>query len=220
MSLPIVASKLNEWYETAALKAQRANNPDTIAQMNQAAAQFKALMEAVQAGARQLEALTRQLAEGGKPKAATSRAKGAMTAIELWDRYGQAVNAIVAVYGTHWKTVAPLGDTVLVTVPAGLRSAKGKVKGVIIKWGQDHRMPAARFWPGGVLPSRLIVHADYVREDINNPAHRDAAWHRANGYVWHGGEWLREVEVRLESIRLEAIEDYRAVINGTQRMAA
>lgn len=82
---------------------------------------------------------------------------------EFWDMLAIAVHAINYVYGTGWKCRAPLGETVLASVPAGLRSYKTPT-GSTVRWLRDHRMPAARFWPGGVLPSGLIVSEDGPRE--------------------------------------------------------
>jgi hypothetical protein len=82
---------------------------------------------------------------------------------EFWDMHAIAVQAIGNVYGAGWKCRAPLGETVLATVPAGLRSYKTPT-GSTIRWLRDHRMPAAQFWPGGVLPAGLILSEDGPRE--------------------------------------------------------
>ena len=78
---------------------------------------------------------------------------------EFWDMHAIAVRAIGNVYGAGWKCRAPLGETVLATVPAGLRSYKTPT-GSTIRWFRDHRMPAAQFWHGGVLPAGLILSED------------------------------------------------------------
>jgi len=114
---------------------------------------------------------------------------------EFWDMNSFAVHAIVNVYGTGWKCRAPLGETVLASVPAGLRSYKTPT-GSTVRWLRDHRMPAARFWPGGALPAGLILSEDGPREtkprawgnSPNDGYGNDgyAAWAKAKGILGAG----------------------------------
>ena len=42
-------------------------------------------------------------------------------------------------------------------------------RGTMLKWGPDHRIPAARYWPSQILPPGLTVTPDYPRA---SPVHR------------------------------------------------
>lgn len=198
MSLSVVSAQLKQWADNAALKATRANDPDSIHALNQAADQFRKLMETVQGAAVELEV--------SKRKPAPRRA-GGMNAFGFWLLHGQAVDAIIAVYGLDWKTRAPFGDTALATVPTWCRSGKTE-KGGIVRWSKDHRVPGARFWPDRKFPTGLEISPDYEREGEVKRVH-DPAWHKAHGYVWDRGEWRFEIEVRNALNRSEAIEAYK-----------
>jgi hypothetical protein len=82
-----------------------------------------------------------------------------------------AVEAICADYGSEWRIKAPFGDTVLATLDV---PAYRKVKTVwgFIQWPKDHRLPASRYWPDGVIPEAFAVHGDYAREDGSRLAYR------------------------------------------------
>ena len=161
MILPLdaVAAKLNGWLASAQTARSRANDPDTIARYDSLVRQYEELAMSVSAHA----------AKRSAPRAAAAPRRSvsvgrAMSAEDFWSAYSVAVAAINAVYGNRWAIVAPIGETSLVTVPGRWRSYKGS-RGGTIRYRADHRMPAARFWPGGVLPAALAQEPDYPRED-------------------------------------------------------
>lgn len=226
VSLSVVSAQLKHWADSAALKASRANDPDTIHGMQDVADQYRKLMAAVAGAAEELRAVREALAEARKPKAATVRRRGGINAFEFWRQHGQAVNAIIGVYGLEWKTRAPFGDTILATTPAGWRSGKTE-KGGVVCWSKDHRMPAARFWPDQKLPDALTISPDYERAclwagygppEAAFMAHT-ADWHRAHGYVWYGGEWVFEIQARNSQNYSDAIEAYKVARVEADRLA-
>lgn len=73
----------------------------------------------------------------------------------FWDLYCAAVSAIRAELGDHWTIK---GETVLFSLPPRLRSYRGP-KGGTIRYRRDHRAPAARYWPGGVIPAGVEMAA-------------------------------------------------------------
>lgn len=158
MSLSIVQAHLQQWAAGSADKARRANDPDSIAALRQAEEQFRRLSALVQAGMAELAAY-RVLAPS---KPATHRRMVRISALEFWRRHGMAVQAIRAVYGGGWKCRAPFGETELATVPAGWRSCKTE-RGTVLRWGRDHRVPAACYWPDKRLPAGLAITPDYPR---------------------------------------------------------
>jgi len=85
-----------------------------------------------------------------------------LDALAFWRAHGKAVAAVGAVYGLGWACRAPLGETVLATVPGGLRSHKTE-QGTVLRWKADHRMPAGQYWPGGSLPDGLVLTPDTPR---------------------------------------------------------
>lgn len=139
--------------------------------------------------------------------------RAAMSAFTFWRMHGVAVQAIIGVYGLSWKTRAPLGRTVLVSVPACWRSGKTE-RGGTVRWSRDHRMPGPGYWPNGAFPVGLEVSQDYPRAQPEDKPH-DAAWHRAHGYTWNGSAWVHEVEIRSAQNRADAIEAY----NKAKRLA-
>lgn len=76
-------------------------------------------------------------------------------------------------------------------------------------------MPSARFWPDQKLPAGLDISTDYERHVHGVTRLHDAGWHKAHGYVWHGGAWVHEIEVRGARNRADAIEEY----NVAKRLA-
>jgi hypothetical protein len=207
MSLQIVQAHLQQWAAGSADKARRANDPDSIAALRKAEEQFRRLSALVQAGIAELAA-NRATATS---KAATKRHKAGISALEFWRRHGIAVEGIIAVYGRNWKIKAPIGETELVIVPAGWRSCRTE-RGTLLKWGPDHRVPAARYWPSQILPPALTVTPDYPRASPGSrveEGERDALWYQAHGYVYHFDPdhkrvgWVREVEVRVKEIVAE-----------------
>lgn len=85
-----------------------------------------------------------------------------ITAERFWSLHKQAVTAIWNAYGERWHSRAPLSETVCLTVPARLCAMTGPLGGKI-KWRRDWRMPAAKYWPGGVLPDCGLLIAPPVR---------------------------------------------------------
>lgn len=158
MSLSIVQAQLQQWAAGSAEKARRANDPDSIAALSQAEEQFRRLAALVQASMAELAAYKSLAAS----KPATGRRVVRISALEFWQRHGAAVEAIRAVYGNGWKCRAPFGETELATVPPGWRSCKTE-RGTVLRWGRDHRVPAARYWPGQRLPLGLSITPDYPR---------------------------------------------------------
>lgn len=86
-----------------------------------------------------------------------------MSAPAFWAAYAAAVASIREQYGANWKITAPLYKTVLVTLPAKLRSYKSD-RGVTIKYRADHRIPGPGFWPCE-LPAGLVLSVDPERAD-------------------------------------------------------
>lgn len=207
MSLSIVATQLKTWSDSAALKATRANDPDSIAALKQAAGQFRSLLAAVRDAAVELDVCRRSLAAVPARKAPTARRTGGINAFQFWAQHGKAVEAIIAAYGLSWKVRAPHGETVLATVPTCWRSGKTE-RGGIVRWSKDHRMPAARYWPEGRLPTGLEITPDYPRAEPSDKPH-DARWHRERGYSWDGKGWRFEIEVRNALNQSDAIEAER-----------
>lgn len=237
MSLSIVASQLKSWGDSAALRAVRANDPDSIAALSQAADQFRKLMEAVQNAAAELEDCKVRLAAAPARKVTKVLRTARMGALEFWHHRRLAVEAIGAVYGEDWGVKAPIGETVLVTVPPCWRSATTK-RGTKLTWNKDCRMPAARYWPSGQLPAGLEISPDYERSYVwagygppeadcwaEHKAEfkpRDAPWHKDHGYVWDGKTWRFEIEVRNQQNREDAIASSRdyAIHNRNARESA
>lgn len=77
----------------------------------------------------------------------------AVTAEGFWRAHGAAVRGIGDRFGTRWYLQA--SETVCATVPSKLRSYKSE-RGTVIKFRADHRLPAACYWPGGVIPGELV----------------------------------------------------------------
>lgn len=77
-------------------------------------------------------------------------------AARFWDLHTQAVASICSHYGLNWHRDAPRDMTISVSLPPALRSCTGP-RGGTIRWGRDHRMPAAMWWPQGKLPEGLIL---------------------------------------------------------------
>lgn len=157
LPLSSVASKLDAWAATAILARDRANDADTIAKMDNLVRQYQQLSASVQSALAPRHA-ARILA--GPTRSRLVRI--AMTAEMFWDAVGAAQRAIKAVYGDRWAIVAPIGETVLATVPAQMRNFHG-ARGSLIRNRPDHRLPAAKYWPGGELPTGLDLTEDYAR---------------------------------------------------------
>ena len=135
-----------------------------------------------------------------KRVAVKPKAIGAET---FWASHGHAVAACAGRYGENWRIAAPMGETVLVTLPAKLCAYKGPL-GTTIRYRRDHRMPGARYWPEGRLPDGVMVVRDYPRETKDrewadnrytsgyNPGYAEwlERWSERNGLVRHNGAFV------------------------------
>jgi hypothetical protein len=141
-----------------------------------------------------------------KEKAQKLAKEPVLTAERFWDMRRAALEAICAEYGPRWGVLAPQHDTVMVTVPAKLRSYKTE-RGTTVRFHKDWRMPAARFWSGGRLPAALAVHPEAPRHDPSIV--HDDAWWTAHHCVKVNGEWIDSLEAQyvadLEANRLDRL---------------
>lgn len=95
MSLSAVSAQLKNWADAAALKAVRANDPDTVHVMQQVADQYRTLLKTVQGAAVELQEAQRKLAEPPAPKPPRVPRRGSkLEVMEFWAKHGEAVNAI------------------------------------------------------------------------------------------------------------------------------
>jgi hypothetical protein len=158
MSLAIVTNQLQQMAAASAVKASRANDPDSIAAARRAEELFRRLTALVQGATVELDAY-RTLTTATAPK---RRARAGIDALEFWRRHGLAVESIRETYGHNWTIKAPFGETELVTVPACWRSFKTE-RGTTLTWRRDNRIPAAKYWPDQRLPVGLVITPDYPR---------------------------------------------------------
>lgn len=84
----------------------------------------------------------------------TKAAAAALPADDFWKKHRIAIQAIIAEHGSHWYLVT--GATVLVTLPTKLCTIT-LVNGRVSRLRRDHRMPAARYWPGEVYPDCMTI---------------------------------------------------------------
>jgi hypothetical protein len=203
MSLAIVTNQLQQMAAASAVKAARANDPDSIAALKQAEELFRRLSALVQGGIVELDAY-RKLAATKAPK---RRGRAGIDALEFWRRHGMAVASIRAAYGDNWTIKAPFGETELVAMPPCWRSFKTE-RGTTLTWRRDNRIPAAKYWPDQRLPEGLTITADYLRATGEEEAHDDA-WHLAHGYVLSLGMWVSELGLRASEVHQETIEANR-----------
>jgi hypothetical protein len=140
-----------------------------------------------------------------KAKAVTKRVEK-MGAEKFWRLYGDAVARCTSEHGANWKCSAPIGRTVLVSLPACYRSYRGPL-GTMIKYRRDHRVPAAQFWAGGLLPDGLVIVAEASREtakrawadgrqtDNRGYAEWQRRWAAQNGLTFRSGVWLTAAQL-------------------------
>lgn len=141
------------------------------------------------------------LAECPAPVAKKPRTTKKITPSDFWAAHSAAVAAIEDRYGRRWRFEAPFGDVVQVSLPARLRSMIGP-RGGKITWARDWNMPAAQYWPSGVIPGELTITPDHTRAGV--PAKKDAAWWQAHGCVFVAGiGWIAEQEARIMSIKAD-----------------
>lgn len=151
-----------------------------------------------------LEALNAKAAPR-KRAPCNKKAVASLTAFDFWSAHSSAVEAIGAKYGCAWKVAAPFGETVIANVPAKFRSGK-TARGTIIRWPEDHRIPAAQYWPDGRIPSGLEIGADYPRDSAeHSSADRPDEWYAARGLIKRGDVWIDASEARVLAARDEQI---------------
>jgi hypothetical protein len=163
MTISKVLILLDSWAADADGRVLTAPDAFAVVTAHQRAGRYRAMTTAIRdaLAAGQVPAVVS--AKRPARKAAKTRV---MTAPEFWEAHALAKAAIMAVYGQGWACAAPIGETLIVTLPARiLPSARGTRLG---------RFPAARYWPGGVLPDGIEVHPDYPRVSA-------ADYHRAHG---------------------------------------
>lgn len=218
-SLQIVESRLSSWLKASEARVRTAVDPADAARHRTAMAEFNRLLDIVSSAVVDLDAY-REVAGKVKPakRAKTVTAKApTMNAVEFWSMQHKAVESIIAVYGLGWKVRAPFDETILATIPSKFRSYVTE-RGTRIKWGADHRLPAAQYWPGAKLPEGLELMQDYARHGAEpygpQPAHSQHgdAWHLAHGYVQReraarDGKmvWINELQAQAEDAREEAL---------------
>jgi hypothetical protein len=126
----------------------------------------------------------------------------AIDAMEFWRLHGEAVECMISIYGRNWKVRAPMGETSLVTITK-YRSHKTE-RGTMLRWGKDHRFPAARYWQGGVYPEGVETLQDYARDTgVPDAGNRSDDWHLAHGYVMRDGNWMPDIMAVAHDIRLD-----------------
>ena len=103
---------------------------------------------------------TRVAVEPAKPAPKAAK-PAAMDGEAFYHAIGAARRAAIAELGLSWRDIA--GATVLVDVPPRLRSFRTE-RGAVVRMPRDHRVPVARFWPGGNLPAALTVTLPYAGE--------------------------------------------------------
>jgi hypothetical protein len=95
----------------------------------------------------------------GRMPAAWGDAPAPGAKIRDWDSFmaarGVACQAAIAAFGRAWATEP--GASVMATVPAAWVACR--VFGRVARMRRDLRLPAARFWPGGTLPSGPVYGA-------------------------------------------------------------
>lgn len=199
LPLPAVADRLAQFAAASATARDRANDPDSQARFAALVRQYDQFAASVQAALGSIR---------------TVRPAAGVSAERFWQAAGAAQRAIIERYGLRWAILAPIGETILVTVPPRLRSYQTKGC-TTIRYRADHRLPAAPYWPGGVIPASVQVTADTPRH-VDGPVKHDDAWHSAHGYMWHRGDWRHPQEVhrdralavheRMEAERLDALD--------------
>lgn len=195
-SLPEVASILANWARLADIDVDRSPIADVLVRHSKARQ-----LHAMAASVRQaLFAESAQAAPAKAPKAPrkAAAAKVAKYGGEQFEKdLGAAQRAIVARYGLGWKCGAPMGEAVPAVIPAALRRYK-TARGALIQMPENQRVPAAKYWPGGILPDGLMIVADYARDTDDRNARRQEhskEWMIEHGYVWFRGAWAQPMEI-------------------------
>ena len=83
-------------------------------------------------------------------------------ALAFWAAHSLAIGAIGEVYGPNWAIKAPIGETVLVRLPASFCVIITE-RGTRLRWRRDWRMPAVRFWPDLEIPGKHESSRDHPR---------------------------------------------------------
>lgn len=155
--LNAVAERLASFAAAASAARDRANDPDTRVRYAGLVQQYDQLAASIHAAL--ITSRPVRVPTAPRPRQATVPAIGAE---RFWQAAGAAQRAIIEAYGMAWAVRAPIGETVLVTMPPRLRSFKSE-RGTTIRYRADHRLPAARFWPGGRIPATLEIVPDVAR---------------------------------------------------------
>src|SRR3954469_14333449 len=145
MTVSRVLLLLASWADDADGKALSAPDAVSVVQAHQRAERYRAMVTAIR------EAIATGHAPVVVPKRRAKVSIAKMDAPAFWQTHGEAVQAIIAVYGLNWKIAAPYGQTELAEIPSKWCSWKGP-RGSRITWPSDARIPAAAYWPDGVIP--------------------------------------------------------------------
>jgi hypothetical protein len=227
MTLQAVNEQLCAMADRSDWKAQIARDSRQAARHAANAMELRALQRIVADAVVQLDSY-RQAAEiiNAPRVKASPRKKAAPAApakekpihvLDFWRLHSLAVAAITARYPTRvneigfpigpgWSCRAKQDETILVGLPSAYRNYTTE-RGQKIRWAASYRMPAAQFWPDGVLPPCLDVSPsyDHCKVDANGKAvdspRDETAWHLAHGYVRTERGWEKEILVRTRQSR-------------------
>lgn len=163
MSISIVSTNLNQWAAASAIKAARANNPDSIKALQQAEARFLRLSALLQADMNELAQYRGIAAKKAATKARNAIGKAMIDCETFRASYFAACIAIQSVYG-NWRIQAPKADIFIADIPVCWQSRKtldylGHTK--TIRYSKIEDIPQAQYWPGGVIPDGLVWRSAY-----------------------------------------------------------
>lgn len=208
VSIQDVAIQIDAWARDAAADAVATPDFGKVVSLNSRARHLRRMHAAVvnaMATIHQLDA-SRIVAA---PKArAVRKAADKVSALQWFELRQRAHEAICAVYGERWKVCAPIGETVLASLPSALRNGKTE-RGTKLRWHRDHRLPAAKYWPDGVIPGDVTYCDDGPRETkqrawgdmrdgMSNGGYEQwqAAWAARNGLFYRSGAWVPDEAVQ------------------------
>lgn len=163
MSLSIVNTNLNQWAAASAIKAARANDPDSIAALQAAEARFLRLSALLQADMSELAGYRAGAAKKAATKARTLAGNTLIDCETFRASYLAACDAIRSVYG-NWRIQAPKADIFIADIPVCWQSRKTLDylgQRTTIRYGKIEVIPPARYWPGGVIPDGLVWRSAY-----------------------------------------------------------
>lgn len=137
------------------------------------------------------------------PRKAKAPAKPKRVALlsggEFFDARMLASRAVAADVGAAWHLVE--GASQWATIPSKMRSFR-TARGTLCKAKPDARLPAARYWPGGVLPEGIVPSPDMPRDRTPEHVVR-AVQHRARTDRAYNNYWnaLRSMASAREQLR-------------------